>query len=62
MSMEDFEDMDIKALTLIQLSISNEVLREVAKEKKTVGLLVEIGVLIHDLVGDKSIVVEEQTS
>ena len=42
MSMEDFKDMDIKTLTLIQLSLSNEVLREVAKEETTVRLWVKL--------------------
>ena len=42
MSMEDFANMDIKALTLIKLSLSNEVLREVATEETTVGLRLKL--------------------
>jgi hypothetical protein len=66
MSMDDFEDMDIKVLTLIQLSLSNEVLREVAKEDFE-DMDIKALTLIHlslsnNQVSDKPVVVEEQAS
>ena len=60
MSMEELDKTNIKELTLIQLNPSNEVLREVAKKEKKMGIRLKLESFVHDEVGDNSIVIEEQ--
>ena len=41
-SMEDFEEMDLKTLLMIHLCLSNSVLREIGKEKTMMGLWLKL--------------------
>ena len=52
MSDNQWEEIDLKALSTIHLCLSNEVLREVAKET-TCGFVIEVGVILHDKERDR---------